>query len=189
MGFELKVDDDLSLRLIEPHHAGELYAVVDANREHLGRWMAWMCPEACLEDTRRFAERSLLGFAQRKELVASILLDGRVIGVSGWHEWNQSTLFHGHLDYSNAELGYWIDGRYQGRGIMTRAVRALTTLAFEIYGIRRLTIHAETENQRSWKVAERLGYRYEGTLRDVARHDGRTVDHRVYAMLAGEWTP
>ena len=189
MSFTLKVDDELSLRLIEPHHAQELYAVVDANREHIGRWMAWLAPASSIEDTRAFAERSLIDFAQRNQLAVSLLVEGRAVGCSGWTDWRQVSLFHDNLQVSHADIGYWIAEAYQGQGLVTRAVRALTTLAFETYGIRRLTIRAEPDNERSWSVAERLGYKLEGTMRGVGVHAGRSYDHRLYAMLAEEWSP
>lgn len=187
MSFLLKVDDELSLRLLEPQHAEEMCEVAVANREHIARWMAWMTPGYNLEAARSYCERSLREFAERKQLAVSLLVDGKVVGVSGWTDWNQKTLFDGTLDASSADIGYWVSQAHTGRGIVTRAARALTTLAVQTYGIRRLTIRAEPGNERSWQVAERLGYTYEGTTRDAFRVNGRRVDHKVYSMLAEEW--
>lgn len=189
MGFEIRVDDELSLRLVEPQHAEETFAVLEANRGHIGRWQAWMTPGLTVEDLRENAKRALTEFAQRKQLAVSLVVEGRIVGRSGWTDWREEVMFDGRLSYATADIGYWLDQRYTGRGLMTRAVQALTTLAIQTYGIRRLTIHAEPGNERSWKVAERLGYTHEGTLRDVSRFDGRRVDHKLYSMLAEEWRP
>ncbi|MEM9109694.1 MAG: GNAT family protein [Planctomycetota bacterium] len=189
MSFTLKVDDELSLRLIEPHHAEEMFAVADANREHIARWMPWLTPGYNIGDARAYCERSLREFAERKQLAVSMLVDGKIVGGSGWTDWTQKLLFDDTLDASYADIGYWIAQTHVGRGLVTRAAKALTALAIRKYGIRRLTIRAEPKNERSWKIPERLGYTYEGTVRDTFRVDGRRIDHKVYSMLAEEWTP
>jgi len=189
MGFELKVDDELLLRLVEPSQVQALYDVVDANREHIGRWLPWLTPDYCLADARENAERAVSDFAERKAMALSLVVGGRYVGRCGLVRWQQETLFAGRLVSAKAEIGYWLAADVVGRGLMTRAVRALTTYAFETYGLDRIKIVAEPDNVKSWGVAERLGYKLEGTHRCVARVDGRAVDHRVYAMLAQEWKP
>jgi ribosomal-protein-serine acetyltransferase len=189
MSFEISVDDELSLRLVEPHHAEELYEVIDANREHISRWLPWLTPGFSLEDEQAFTQSSLEGFENRSHLSLCLMLNGRLVGGSGWTDWNNEDRYAGTLSWASADIGYWIAQAHEGLGIITRAVSALTTHAFEEQGIRRLTIRAEPDNRRSWAVPERLGYTYEGTLRDVCRHNGRRVDHKLYSMLAEEWTP
>lgn len=188
MGFEIKVDDTLSLRLHEPRYVDEVYAVVQNNREHIGRWMPFTCDSYGLEASREHAHGSLKGFAERTKITLTVLEHGKVVGSTGWTDWNQQTLFDGRLSYAMADIGYWLAADAVGRGLMTRAVRAVTALAFEEYGLQRLTIRAEPENQASWRVAERAGYRYGGLLRGVAVFDGRVVNHKLYAALAGEWS-
>lgn len=187
MGFLYKVDDELSLRLHEPRFAEEVYRVAMANKAHINKWMPFLCDSYDLEAAREHARGCLQNFADRKSVTLTVLEHGRVVGSTGWTDWNQQSLFDGRLDYAAADIGYWLAEDAAGRGLMTRAVRAMTTLAFEEYGLKRLTIRAEPENERSWRVAERAGYQYEGKLRGVAMFDGRRVDHKLYAVLAEEW--
>ncbi|MBX2850607.1 MAG: GNAT family N-acetyltransferase [Phycisphaeraceae bacterium] len=187
MSFEIKIDEALSLRLHEPRYAEEVYNVAIANREHINRWMPFLCDSYDLEASREHARGCLKGFAERKQLTLTVLEHGKVAGSTGWTDWHQQALFDGRLEYASADIGYWLSQDATGRGLMTRAVRAMTTLAFAEYGLKRLTIRAEPENEASWRVAERAGYRYEGLLRGVATFDGRVVNHKLYAMLAEEW--
>ena len=90
-------------------------------------------------------------------------------------------------DGASADIGYWLIEDAQGRGIMTRVAHALVDYAFNDHGLHRLTIRAEPDNRRSWGVAERLGFRHEGTFRHVCRWNDRWVDHKLYAMLADDW--
>lgn len=189
MGFEFKVDDALSLRLHEPRYAEEVYRVAIDNRDHINRWMPFLCDSYGLEAAREHARGCLQGLAGRTQITLTVLEHGKVVGSTGWTDWQDRTLFDDRLVYASADIGYWLTKEAMGRGLMTRAVEAMTTLAFEEYGLKRLTIRAEPENEASWRVAERAGYQYEGTLRGVARFDGRSVDHKLYAMLAEEWSP
>ena len=56
------------------------------------------------------------------------------------------------------------------------------------WGLTRVEIRMDVENARSRAVAERLGFRYEGTLHQAYRIEGeRYSDDAVYAMLASQW--
>jgi ribosomal-protein-serine acetyltransferase len=50
-----------------------------------------------------------------------------------------------------------------------------------------MEIRCEPENRRSRAIPERLGFREEGTLREVQRIGDRRTDLVVYGMLAPEW--
>ena len=185
MSFHIRVDDRVSLRLLEPHHAAEVFAVIDANRDHVGKWLPWVETTRSPEDVKAFAERALKDFVERKQAALSALEDGKVVGGAGWHDWQTgeaNNVWRGSFD-----IGYWLDERAQGRGIITRCVRAILDLAFGDYGLERVTIRAEPANARSRGVPRRLGFTLEGTHRHVCRWSGRWIDHEMYAMLADEW--
>ena len=70
---------------------------------------------------------------------------------------------------------------------MTSAVAVLVDHAFDSLHLNRLEIRTDIENARSRAVAERLGFRYEGTLRQSYRvTDERYSDDAVYSMLASD---
>jgi len=82
------------------------------------------------------------------------------------------------------DLAYWLNPAAGGRGYATEAVRLLARLAFETLGAQRLAICCDRANQRSRRVAERLGFVLEGCLRNGARGpDGQLFDMLVYALL------
>ena len=81
-----------------------------------------------------------------------------------------------------AEMGYWLGAAYWGRGIMTRAVTALTSFAFEQHPeLCRLFAVPYAWNPASARVLEKAGYRLEGLMRQSAIKDGRVVDQLLYA--------
>lgn len=85
-----------------------------------------------------------------------------------------------------AHIGYWIDQAHAGRGIIPTAVALASDHAFGVLGLHRVEISMRPENERSRRVAEKLGYTYEGERHAYLHIDGAWRDHLVYVLLAGE---
>lgn len=168
------------LRYVEEGDAEELYRVVDANRAYLGEWLPWV-PRSSVETIREFIGRAR-DQAEADNGFQAVIVDGSgtVAGFIGFHvvDWNNRS----------TSLGYWLAEDEQGRGTMTEAVRALTTLAFDDWRLNRVEIRVALGNERSAAVPERLGFAKEGVLRQAERHGGVFKDNVVYSMLAREWS-
>src|SRR5262245_47119691 len=120
--FALRVDDETSLELIQDEHAAEVFAVVDANRAYLRRWLPWLDQNTAVDHTRAWARANMQQFGARAGFACAIRHAGRVVGVIGLHN----------LDWVNRKtsIGYWLDESSQGRGLMTRACTALLDHVF-----------------------------------------------------------
>lgn len=70
---------------------------------------------------------------------------------------------------------------------MTAAVRLLVDHALTVWRLNRVEIIVATENRRSRAIPERLGFREEGTLRQLQLVEGRFLDCVSYSMLAADW--
>jgi ribosomal-protein-serine acetyltransferase len=178
VSFHVALAAERELRLLEESDAEELHAVVEANRPHLAQWLPWAAAQT-LADTRAFLALARRQAADNNGFQCAILASGRIVGTIGFHR----------VDWGNraTSLGYWLAEDAQGEGTMTMAVRALVDWAFNGWGLHRVEIRAAVGNSRSRAVAERLGFREEGLLRQVERVGGRYLDHVVYAVLAAEW--
>ena len=82
-----------------------------------------------------------------------------------------------------AELGYWLGEPFWGRGIATRAVRALTGWAFAQFPLVRIHARVFASNPASARVLEKCGYAAEGRCRLAVRKDGRWLDELIYAKV------
>lgn len=189
MSLVIPIDEALSLRLIEPEHAEEIAAVVLANMQHVGQRLPWCTPAYDVEGCRAWIAASRRGYEKRRQMPLSLIEYGRVIGGSGFAALQYEEIPAHGVRSATGDIGYWLAEQAQGRGAMTRAVGALVDYGFERLALDRITIRAEPDNLRSCAVAERLWFAYEGTLRHVARWNGRWVDHRLYAMLAENGLP
>jgi ribosomal-protein-serine acetyltransferase len=169
-----------ALRLLEESDADELFALIEANREHLEPWMPWAPSERSPDDVLPFIRLTRRQVADNDGLQTAIVdTEGRIVGMVGVHG----------VDWRNrrTSIGYWLAREHEGRRTMTNAVRAYFDHAFATWELNRVTIEVATGNARSRAIPERLGFVEEGTLRAVERVRGAFLDHVVYSMLAADW--
>jgi len=177
--FRHRIDEHLDLRILEERHAQELFDLVVANREHLRQWLPFADTTLKVDDTLGFIRRGLERFARDDGYNCGIWLDGAIVGTIG--------MLYLRRPADKTEIGYWIAQAQQGKGIVTRSVRAMTDVLFGDLKLNRVEIQCATENRRSRAVPERLGFTQEGVLRDSGKIGDRFVDHVVYSMLEREW--
>ena len=167
------------LRLDQPTNTDEVFALVDRDREDLGRWLPWVQTTRDISDTREAIERSLVEYVAGSALALAVVNDGHAVGKIGLHGIGEPE--------GQAELGYWLATNARGRGLITRAARALIGHGFGTLGLRRVWLTCDVRNTPSRAVAERLGMRLEGTFkRDRADHLGGYRDSVLYAVLADD---
>lgn len=177
--FYFKLSEQAELRILEERHADEIYAAVDRNRLRLREWMPWVDGNHGPDDVKIFIRASLQRFAINDGFDAGIFVEGKFVGTIGFHHFVW-------LD-RRTSLGYWIDQAFEGRGLMTAAVRAMTRYAIADLKLNRVEIRAGVGNSRSRAIPERLGFTYEGTLRQVEWLYDHFIDLTVYSMLAPQW--
>jgi RimJ/RimL family protein N-acetyltransferase len=66
---------------------------------------------------------------------------------------------------------------------VTEAVAALCRWGFEDLRLRRIECYAEVGNDASRRVAEKVGFQFEGSLRRRLHHRGEWVDAWLAALL------
>jgi RimJ/RimL family protein N-acetyltransferase len=88
--------------------------------------------------------------------------------------------------WRSSNLGYWVRSDLAGQGIATEAGTAVVPFAFDRVGLNRLELVADVDNLPSLRVAEKLGFRFEGTKREGAFVDGRGVDTHLFGLLASD---
>ncbi len=169
----------LAIRLVEAADAEALNAAIVQSHPELQLWMDWAVEPQTLEETRAFCGRSLENWKSESEFNAVMieLETGEIIGSCGYPR----------LDWTvpRFEIGYWCRSDRVGRGYVSEATWALATHAFRELEAARVELRMDDRNTRSWRVAERLGFHWEGTLRnDVRVPDGTLRDTRVYAVTA-----
>jgi ribosomal-protein-serine acetyltransferase len=177
--FRKVIRDGVYLSLLEERHAEDIFAVVDRERAYLREWLPWVDSTTDASDSGEFIKSTLRQFAANEGLSAGIWQGDALIGVIGTHK----------IDwlYRRVEIGYWLSGLFQGRGIVTDACRAIIDHAFKEWKLNRVEIHCATGNAKSCAIPERLGFQFEGVLREAQLLNGKYRDLNAYSMLAREW--
>lgn len=174
------LDSDTLIRPLMLGDKREVYALITQNRQHLDRWLRWSSGLQSKADVGAFIEQ----------------FEGKLEQNNGFHcgVWHEGQLAGGvvcgyiHHQNKNAEVGYWLDERFVGQGLATRATAKAVTHLFEVKRLHRIEMQCGVGNLRSRAVPERLGFTLEGIRRQSHWITDRFVDHAVYGLLADEWT-
>ena len=179
---EADLGDGVILRPLRLEDSEELHAAIEANREHVGRWLTF--PGEPYERSAAHVRRSVRESQAGRGLSMVVVDRGRLIGAV--------SLVDPSREHGFTSIGYWLAADAQGRGIMTRAVAVLAERALDLYGFGRVEIRVAAANERSRAIPERLGFRREGSLRAGHRIDGVAHEELVYGLLAEDprpWDP
>jgi ribosomal-protein-alanine N-acetyltransferase len=80
-------------------------------------------------------------------------------------------------------VGYWVDERVAGRGVMTMALALVADHCFGPVGLHRIEANIRPLNTPSLRVVQKLGFREEGLHRRYLFIDEDWRDHVSYALL------
>ena len=130
------------------------------------------------QDAEQFIARQLL-LDQKKHPVWAIELDGTVIGGINLR-----------FDFDNkvGEMGYSIARTHWGKGFVPEAARTIINTAFSTYpDLNRIRAMADSRNNGSLRVMEKLGMMKEGTLRQNRSSHGEFIDEVWCGILRVEW--
>lgn len=90
-------------------------------------------------------------------------------------------------EHREGRLWYVFSRATWGHGFGSEAVRALADYAFKRLELHRLYADCDPRNIASRRVAEKLGMRQEGVLRENWYLKGEWCDSVIYGLLASEW--
>ncbi len=124
-------------------------------------------------DARKFIEYAL---SAEMETVFAIEVDGEAAGAVG-------IIFQSDVYSETGELGYWLGEEHWGRGIVSRAVKAIVRHAFEDLGLRRVYARIFSNNLASKRVLEKAGFTFEGMARQAIVKNDKVLDVFHFAII------
>ena len=174
-----EIDPATALRVLRTDDAADLFALTDANREHLRPWLPWVDLVTSEDDSLSFIETVTAQREEGRGPTFGVRCAGVLAGVVGFLP----------IDRVNrcGEIGYWLAPRAQGRGVMTQCCRFVVRYGFLTLDLNRVEIAAAVGNARSRAVPERLGFKLEGVLREREDLYGTYLDHAMYSQLRSEF--
>lgn len=79
------------------------------------------------------------------------------------------------------------DKNYWGKGVATEATKLLLQYAFEEVNLNKVSGQIILDNIGSWKVAEKVGFKFEGVLEQEFYVDGKYKDTKRYSYTRDMW--
>jgi len=157
-------------------------AAVVSTLDALRAWMPWAQDEPTLETQEAYCRRQQALFILRQELTWFVYERGSdgvgepVLGAVGLHR----------IDWTlrRFEIGWWRRAGLEHLGIAAEAANAVVRLVFDGLAGRRLEARMDRTNAASRRLAERLGFTFEGVLRlDSVSPAGEPRSTCVYARV------
>lgn len=177
--FKYNVDDETYLMMLDDQHALEIFESVNINREYLKKYMPWVDGVISIKDSLDFIKISKEKYAKGEGFDSGIWYDEKFVGTIGFHSMNKLS--------NEVSLGYWLDERVSGKGLVTKSAKAFIDYAFNVYKVNRVEIRCAKSNTKSRAIPIRLGFVQEGIIREGELLIHGREDLIVYGILKKEW--
>lgn len=171
----LRIPPDIKVVPVSPHHARPLAALIKENLPHLHTFL----PAVAALSTVEAAQGHL------KQVIAA----SDVGEIYEWHIFRGDDLCGAirvsQIERGNrkASLSCYLGADQQGAGVATSSLRAVMAYCFKHLDLNRIEWRCASENMASQRLAKRLGFSWEGMLRQAELLDGVFVDQFVYGLL------
>lgn len=174
--------DNYSIRLLCEDDLPAYFRMIERNRKRLEDFFTGTVSRTqTFEDTKAFIA-GITQKAEKKTYFPFVIVDNSNHSLIGFIDVKN-------IDWSipKAELGCYIDEEYAGKRVSTKAFSILTGHCFNELGFKKLFLRTHQSNIAAIKVAEKCGFRVEGTIRsDYKTTSGEIIDLIYYGKLAGE---
>lgn len=161
-------------------------AAVQETWDELHRWMHWAdTPKVFTPKTMEARNRLVIAGRFLNHSVELIGIESATqtpVVWCGFHD----------IDWEarQCDTGFWVRKSAHGRGIATEAANALLRYAFHALGMRRVGLTHSKGNYASQRIAEKLGFRFQGIqARANPLHGGRCADRYCYSRTDADGLP
>ena len=168
----------LRLRAPRPEDAAALFAVF--SDEEVVRYYG-VLPHRSVAESAALIRRHAEWYAAQRAIRWAITRRGEdvFLGSCGFHRFDEES--------RRTELGYELGRVHWRQGIASEAVRALLAFGFERLGLHRIEAGVDDDNEPSKRFLLKLGFSYEGCLRQRFWFAGRYWDEHSFGLLREEW--
>jgi len=174
-------DGGITLRPFQPEDAQAIFAAVHESLPELGPWMGWAHDGYSRQEAEDFIAITRARW-EENTLFAFAITDAKTGSVVGG-----CSLSHLHPVYHLCNVGYWVRTSRRGEGIAGRAAKLAARFGFENAGLIRAEIVIAVGNEKSIRVAEKIGAHYEGILLNRMVIGKAINDAHMYSLLPSDF--
>ncbi len=171
--------DNYTIRLLTQEDLKAYWKLIDNNRKRLGDFFGGTISKTkTFEDTKDFVADRIQQLLEKK-YYPFIIVDNDVNEIAGFIDIKN-------IDWRipKGELGYYVDEKYAGTGIATKAFNLFLNHCFNEMGFVKLFLRTHESNTPARKLVEKCGFQIEGTIRkDHITLTGEIVDLLYYGKI------
>lgn len=175
----ITVSPQIRMELTDAAHAAGLLQAVNENRNHLSAFLPWVPFMQTEADFEKYIAHCGQLHQQNLERSFVIFYEDTIVGRIGLHHINTRD--------QNASIGYWLCKSAEGKGIASSCCRAIIDYGFKQLQLHRIEIRAAEQNLRSRAIPQKLGFSFEGTIRQAEYVNGQWYNLALYSILIEEW--
>ncbi|WP_426688659.1 GNAT family N-acetyltransferase [Rhodanobacter ginsengiterrae] len=170
-------DGRLRLRPWQHADAAPLVEAVGESLDSVGRWLPWCRAGYDLAQANDWVAFCQAGWIRGEHFAFPIfdIASGQLMGGAGLTQHDPR--------HRSANLGYWVRGSCQRRGVATAAAQLVARFGFEQLGLIRIEIVIQPDNKPSRALADRTGARFETIARQRLCVEGEPRDAAVYGWI------
>lgn len=176
---KINIDNDLYLKTLDMSDVDYRFKVIEENRTFLRQWLGWLDRILTVKDLENYTNGCIQEEKNKEAYTFGIYYNNIFVGVISIKD----------ISYSNkkAEIGYWLEEKSNGNGIMTRSCKVILDYCFNELNLNRVQILVATENYQSQAIPKKLNFEKEGMLKDNECLYGKYIDNYIYCMLNRKW--
>jgi ribosomal-protein-serine acetyltransferase len=176
---QIQVRENLSLRPRTIKDAPQVFEVIDKGRKYLREWLLWVDSTVSVEDIELIIKQEIENEQKDENFSWGIFWDNDFIGRVAINSINKFS--------DSAQIGYWLAEEWQGKGIMTDCVRAVTDYCFNELNLNSVVISCADGNKKSRAIPERLKFGQWGVLQECMKYYGVYYDEVIYGVVKKNW--
>ena len=175
---EIRLTDGVVL--LRPYGSGDVERLYQAVREsvtEMSPWMPWCHADYSIEESQAWVESRAEAWAKgtQYDFVITDARDGSFLGGCGLSRIDQANQI--------ANLGYWVKTSRTKRGVASATVRLLGQFGLGKLKLNRIEIMAAVGNKASQRVAEKVGAKREGILRNRIVIRDQVYDAVMFSLI------
>ena len=171
--------DHYSMRLLSLEDLDPYFKLVQRNRERLADFFVGTVSRTkTYKEAQEFVEE-MIRMTISNTYFPYLIIDETEKSIIGFIDLKN-------IDWTipKAEIGFYIDEPYTGKGIITKALQQICEYCFKEKGFQKLFLRTHPENVSAQRVAEKCGFELEGKIRkDYKTTSGELIDLNYYGRL------
>ena len=175
---KIQIDNTTYIETVKLSNSQEVFNLVENSRDSLREWLPWVDFTKSANDIESYFQSCIDREKANNGFDLTINSNNKIVGLIGLHK----------IDHSNkiTSIGYWLPKQNEGKGFMTKSVKALCNYCFNSLNLNRIEISCASDNVKSQNIPKRLNFKLEGTLRQREIIHGKHLDHNLFSLLKNE---